>query len=77
MIMIHFQKNHGLTVIRTFERVITEGMQNAIAPTVEGEKDFVFFSGNGKIQFFIGLFCSGIETVVADLFKVFFWAVLN
>lgn len=68
MIIIYFQKHHSLTATRTFERVIAEGMQYAIPPAVEGQNDFMLFSGNGGIKIFVLFLCSCIETIVADLF---------
>ena len=77
MIMVHFQKHHGLAAAGTFKRVITEGMQSAVAPAVEGENEFMFFSGNGGIKLLGLLFCSGIETIVTNLLEVFFRDMLN
>lgn len=68
MIIIYFQKHHSLTATRTFERIIAEGMQYAITPAVEGQNDFMLFSGNGGIKIFVLFLCSCIETIVADLF---------
>ena len=72
MIVIELKKLHFMVTVRTMQRVITEGEEDACPPLSETAVDLVFFFRNDTVQFRIHLTMSCIQTAVADHFKMFF-----
>ena len=46
MVMIQFQKYHGIFALWAFKRIVTKGRAYGVSPSIKGEQDFVLFFGN-------------------------------
>jgi hypothetical protein len=77
MLKVKFQKKHSCGAFGTFERVVTEGSKQTIAPTVEGQKDFMFFLRDGTAELFVRGAVPGINAIIPDHFKIRFRDMAN
>lgn len=72
VVMIYLQQFHLCVAAGTKEGVITKGNCDTITPSVHGKYKPVFGTVDGKVKLILLDVFSGINTIVADLFKVFF-----
>lgn len=77
VLKVKFQKKHGGGAFRTFEWVITEGSKQTVTPTVEGQKDFMFFLWDGTAELFVRRAVAGINAIIPDHFKIRFRDMAN
>lgn len=72
VVMVELQEEHGGSAGRAFQRVVSEGEEDALAPAVEGQEHLMLFQGDGPVEFFVGLTMAGVKAVIADHLEMFF-----
>ena len=77
VLKVKFQKKHGGGAFRTFEWVITEGSKQTVTPTVEGQKNFMFFLRDGTAELFVRRAVPCINAIITNHFKIRFRDMAN
>jgi len=71
-LLIHFKKYHFLAAAGTHKRVVSHGVEEQGAPTIEGDPETMFFARHSAVQFFVSIAMPGINTIIPDHFVVLF-----
>lgn len=77
VLKVKFQKKHSCGAFGTFERVVTEGSKQTVAPTVEGQKNVMFFLRDGTAELFVRGAVPGINAIITNHFKIRFRDMTN
>lgn len=75
--MIQLKKEHSFFAVWTLQGVIPHGKKKTLAPGIKIKNDPVFRSMDSPVQLIVDLAVSGIKTIVASHFEIFFRNVLN
>lgn len=69
---VKFKKKHGGGTFGTFQRVIAEGGQQTVTPTVEGQKNLMLFLRDGTAEFFVRAAVACIDAIITNHLEIRF-----
>lgn len=72
VVMIDFQQFHFVFTAGALEGIITKRQGDTFAPSVQRKNKFVLAFMDGKVELILFDMFSGIDTIIADLFKMLF-----
>ena len=74
---IKFQKKHGGATFGTFRWVIAEGEKHAVTPSVEGQKNRMFFLWDGTPELFVRAAVACVDAIITNHLEIRFGDVSN